>query len=210
MATLARADLVKSLRARLGDAAARFTDPDHGDLAAIIDRALLDFSRKRPRILRGSITLSADVGVYTSLPAGLVRVTRVLWGEDERRRYRQWDRLYPGAAPRVAVYEGEAGARSLHISPAPTAAQITQLGTSFAFHYQGLHQVGDLAADTTVQPQDRELLLTRALACALSDLAASGSVKPVSLGPGVGAMPKNGSAAALADAALNLFERMAC
>lgn len=208
MSTLAQADLVKSLRARLGDAAAKFTDPDHGDIASLIDRALLDFSRKRPRLLRGSVTLIADVSVYTP-PAGCLRVERVLWGEDERRRYRQWDRLYPGAAPRVSIYEGEAGARALHISPAPTGAQITQLGTDFAFHYQALHLVDPVAANTTVQAADRELLLTRALAVALFDLAASGSVKPVALGPGVGAMPKNGSAAALAEAALNLFEHMA-
>lgn len=209
MATLAKADLVRSLKARLGDASNKFTDPDFGDLAAILDRALADFSRRRPRRLRGSITITADIGIYTTLPAGLICVDRILWGEDERRKYRQWDLLYPGPAPRVSVYEGDDGGKSLHISPAPSAGQIAQLGATFAFHYRAQHSIGTVAADTTVQPEDRELLLTRALAEALFDIAAHNATKPVALGPGVGAMPKNGSAAALAEAALQLFDRMA-
>ena len=61
-----------------------------------------------------------------------------------------------------------------------------------------------------MRPADRNLLLIRATAQAMTELSHHNLAKPVVLGSnGVGAMPKNGTPAALADQLLKLFERMA-
>lgn len=210
--SMSRADLIASLRAMLGDAANKFTDTDHGDLGVIIDRALLDFSRKRPLQRVGSIALVAEQADYTTaegLPADIIGITRFLWGDQARLTRKPWDFDYPAPPPRGEVLDDGAGGRLLKLSPAPTSAQIADLGAACKFTYRALHQVAATASATTVRPEHRHLLLTRALAEALFDIATHQANKPVSLGPGVGGMPRNGSAAALADAAMARFEQMA-
>ena len=208
MGDMTRDSLVIDLKAILMDAAGKFTAAANADFIRHLDLAALDMSRVRPRTLVGSITLIAEQPNYAA-PAGLLAVKMPLWGVTERRGRNPWDRNWPGRLPTLTLTEN-AGARELWLSPAPSAVQITDLGATYRFYYFAAHAIGATADDTTIQPGDRHLLLIRAAAHALQELAHHGVTKPVQLGSaGVGSMPKNGTPGALAESLVDLFERMA-
>ena len=205
--TMSKADLVVDLKAVLMDAAKKFTATGDADFIRHVDVAALDMGRKRPRTLVGEITVEADRNNYPA-PADLLQTKVPLWGNRERRNGNPWDRAWPGRLPRLMVAETATG-RELWLDPAPTAAQIGLLGSAYKFFYFAGHRIGDAAADTTVQADDRALLLLRVTAQAMQELANNGVSKPVQLGDGFGIPPKNGAPAALAKDLMDLFERMA-
>lgn len=208
MGDMTRDSLVTDLKAILMDAAGKFTAAADADFIRHLDMAALDMGRVRPLTRVGSVTLVAGQSDYAA-PADLVQVKLPLWGLYERNSRKPWERHWPGPLPKLSVVD-DAGTRTLWLSPAPTAAQIADLGATYRFYYFAAHIVAVAAADTTVQPGDRHLLLMRAAAHALQELAHSGVSKPVQLGnAGVGSMPKNGTPGALAEALVDLFERMA-
>lgn len=206
--TMSQADLVADLKAILMDAAGKFTAATDGDFKRHLDLAALDMGRVRPRTRVGEVTLVADQPNYPA-PADLLQTKIPLWGTTEKARYKMWDAEWPGRLPRLTVVEHD-GARELWLSPSPSAAQITRLGSAYKFYYLAGHAVGELAADTTVQPGDRHLLLLRATVQALQELASNGIFKPVQLGSaGVGSMPKNGTPAALSEQLMKQFWELA-
>lgn len=205
--TMSRADLVADLKASLSDAAAVFTAANDADFKRHLDTAALDFTRVRPRTLLGSITLTAEESEY-ALPADLHAFKSSLWGIVPRVRTQPWEKTWPGRLPQARVAE-VAGARRLVLAPAPTAQQISVLGAEFRFYYFARHAIGEQAADTTVQPGDRGLLLLRAQAEALRELAVRNAKKPVALRDGVSQAPRNGTPAALFQALLDEFEQAA-
>jgi len=205
--TMSQDDLVADLKAMLMDAANKFPAASDADFKRHLDIAALDMGRIRPRRLPGEITLVADQPNYAA-PAGLLRVGYPVWGAPEKAARKPWDANWPGRLPQLTVNENS-GTRELWVDPPPTAAQITDLGATYKFFYFAAHAVDANAANTTVQPGDRALLLIRAAAEALQELAHNGVTKPVQLGSaGVGAMPKNGTPGALAEKLLELFEGM--
>lgn len=204
---MSRADLIQDLEGMLMDAANKFTEGADDTLIRCLDAAARDMGRVRPRTLAGTLTLVADQTNYTA-PADFLRYKFSYWGYPERQQYKPWQTRFPGKLPEVHTVQGDSGLE-LMLMPAPTAQQITDLGSTYRFLYFAAHQVGDTAATTTVQPGDRHLLLIRAVAEALFHLANNSITKPVQLGPGVGSMPKNGTPAALAEQYLQAFERMA-
>jgi len=206
--TMSQADLVADLKAMLKDAAEKFTAASDADFKRHLDIAALDMDRVRPRRLNGELTLTADQPNYTA-PADLLHIGYPLWGAAEKAARQPWDGNWPGRLPRITIIEN-GGTRELWLDPPPTAAQITDLGATYPFTYFAAHVVDANAANTTIRPGDRALLLIRAAAEALQELAHHSVVKPVQLGnAGVGSMPKNGTPGALAEKLLELFEGMA-
>jgi hypothetical protein len=200
--TLSLADLIADLKAMLMDAANKFTAASDADFERHLTLAALDLARKRPRTMLGEITALADVSDYTA-PADMRMVKNALWGVNEQRH--RWRSSFPGMLPRPSYVGG-----MLHLMPAPTAEQIAQLGSSYKFYYFANYVIGADAANTTINAGDRHLLLIRAAAQAMQELAANNYTKPVQLGSGSGgvSMPKNGTAASLAGQLLQLFEVM--
>lgn len=207
MGAMDQTSIVADLKKMLNDSASKFATDDT-DFIRQIDFALGDISRARPHRLLGSITLTADVGEYAA-PVNFIKMEMPIWGNAERRTRRQYDSNYPGPAPSVTVF-GSGTNKSISLLPAPTAAQIVNIGSEYKFYYQAKHIVDTDAANTTVDEADRDLLLIRATAQAMQELAARGVSQPIKLGgSGVGAMPKNGTPAALAEGLINLFKSMA-
>lgn len=206
--SMSEADLILDLQGILQDAVNKFTGEGNTDFKRHLTIAAQDMGRVRPRTLLGEVVIVADQPDYTP-PADMIAIKYPLWGRDQRRRRQPWASNYPGVLPRMSLAE-VAGALTLWLDPAPTSAQVTDLGSSYKFFYFAAHQVNAIAANTTIKPEDRGLLLIRATVQALTELALSGINKPVSLGTNsVGNMPKNGTPAALAEQLMKSFEAMA-
>jgi len=205
--TMSQADLAADLKGMLKDAANKFTGNANEDFYRHLTLAAQDLARIRPRVVQDSLTLVADQTNYPA-PSDLIAPLSSRWGHTERSRRKPWDANWPAPLPRLGLVEA-GGARELVLDPPPTQAQITDLGATYYYTYRGTYTVAPEAANTTVPAGDRHILLMRALAAALFELAANGISKPVQLGTGVGSMPKNGSPAALAEMAMQQVEVMA-
>ena len=207
MGDMSQAKLVEDLQLMLKDAKDKFGS-DATQFERLLDFSLTDISRVRPRRLVGTVILQAGVGEYLA-PTDMVNLDFPLWGNAERRTRRPWESNHPGRAPSATVF-GDAGSKMIALSPPPSATHIADLGTDYKFYYRALHVIGVTKEDTTVAEADRSLLLIRACAQAMNELAANNITKPVSLGnAGVGSMPKNGTPAALSENLMKLFESMA-
>jgi len=205
--SMAQSDLIADLKASMNDAASVFTAAGDADFKRHLDHAALDFARVRPRVLSSSVALVADQDEYTA-PADAIDEHSMQWGKNKKRDLKPWDASWPGALPRMDVV-GAPGARRLIFSPAPSARQITVLGSNCTFRYFAAHKIDTSAANTTIRPEDRALLLLRAQAEAMKELAMRNSKKPVSLRDGMNASPKNGTPAALHDQLMKEFEALA-
>jgi len=201
--TMAKADLVEDLKASLQDSAKVFTAANDADFKRHLDAAALDMGVKRPRTLMGTLTLVADQYNYAA-PADLLSYKSDLWGIPAR-RIQPWENNYPGRLPDVHVALNGT-TRELHLLPAPDANQISVLGSAFRFYYFAAHTLGPLAADTTILPGDRGLLLLRAQAEAMKEMAMRNIVKPVQMRDGLSNGPRNGTPSFLFETLMKLFE----
>jgi len=206
---MSQGELTEDLKAMLSDAAEKFSSPGDEDFYRHLAVAAMDMGRFRPRTLVGSLTLAADQSAYPA-PADLLSPKYPRWGIEQRARSLPWDKSWPGRLPRLSVAES-GGVRVLMLDPPPTNAQIEALGSSYSFYYFAGHVIATDANGTTVMAGDRPLLLIRAAAQAMIELANRNVTKPVQLGggAGVGSMPKNGTPAALGKDLMELFEKMA-
>jgi hypothetical protein len=205
MSTLTLPALVIDLKFSLLDAADKFTSGADLDFRRHLREALQDLNRVRPRTATGSFTLIADEPFYAA-PADLVQPKFSRWGESARRQFNYWDDHYPKSLPRMTRRERN-GAVVIELDPAPSADEISRFGSSYEFFYVASHSVTDNAS--TVQDCDRGLLLLRAQAEAMKELAHRGVGKPVQLRDGMTSAPKNGTPAALFDQLMREFERQA-
>jgi hypothetical protein len=188
--SMSRADLVLSLRESLMDAASSFADND-ADFERHIDVAAADMHRVRPRTLIGELSLVADQGEYAA-PVDMARFKSALWGVQGAARAMPWDKNWLGELPRPRCVDG-----FVSLLPAPSARQIALLGSTYRFYYVAKDSIGTLAADTTISADHRHILLLRAQAEAMLDLAMRDSVRPVQVGGGFGQQAKTGTPAAL-------------
>lgn len=196
--------LVGELKASLGDAAERFAgEAADAAFARHVSRAALDFGRVRPVTLVGTLALVAGQVMYPA-PADFVRFKLALWGHAEQRRPKPWERNWPGPFPVVEALGGWA----LCLSPAPTALQISVLGADYSFLYFAGLAAGATAETSTVTEADRGLLILRAQAEAMRELAMRESVRPVAMRDGFSGLARNGTPAGLAQAFLAEFERL--
>lgn len=202
--TMSSADLAADLKASLHDAGEVFTAAGGADFVRLLDMALLDMARVRTRTLLGSVTLVAGQMAY-ALPADLFLYKADLWA-DPSRIGPPWAKTWPGRLPSVRI-AWAGGTRQLLLNPPPTAQQIALLGDAFNFYYLAKHALGADEADTTLQAGDRGLLLLRAQAEAMRELAMRNIAKPMSIRDGLNSAPKNGTPAALYSALLQEFER---
>lgn len=192
--TMSRADLCADLLASLHDASeifARGVD----DMVPLLDTAAADFSRHRPLTKLG--TLTAEVGrmVYPA-PADIYLFKSSLWGIAPVAKAKPWERHWPGPMPDVRQVYGASG-YELHLTPAPTQLQIMSLGSEFRYYYFATHTIATDAADTTLMPGDRFLLLLRAQAEAMRELTMRNVKKPVQMRDGLHSSPRNMTPAAL-------------
>ncbi len=201
--TMSQADLVADFKASLQDAKNVFTAESDADFIRHLVAAALDMGHKRPRTLLGNITLVADQYNYPA-PANLHAYKSDLWGIPAR-RINPWEKNHPGKLPDVFV-SGSAGALELHLLPAPSAFQIGVLGSAFKFYYFATHIIGATAADTTIQAGDRGLLLLRAQAEAMKEMAMRNIGKPVALRDGMSQGPRNGTPQYLFEQLMKMFE----
>lgn len=206
--TMSEADLVADLKAALNDAADVFVTASDGDFKRHLANAALDFGRIRRRTLVGTLTVVADQHNYPA-PADLIAPKWALWGFNEKRRTKPWDSHWPGALPRLALVVDPANGRELHLDPPPTAAQIAAYGATYRYYYYAAHSVNATAALTTISVHDRDLLILRAAAEAMAELALRNSKKPVALRDGLNSAPRNSTPAALADWLMQEFQRRA-
>lgn len=201
--TMSQADLVVDLKESLQDAAKLFVATNDADFIRHLTVAALDMARKRPRTLLGTFTLEADQDNYAA-PADFVSFKSDLWGIGAR-KYQPWDANYPGRLPDVSV-AGDVGAQVIYLSPAPTAFQIGVLGSAYKFYYYAAHSISATAASTTIKAADRGLLLLRAQAEAMKEMAMRNIGKPVSMRDGLSQGPRNGTPSFLFETLMQQFE----
>lgn len=206
--TMSEADLLADLKAALNDAAAVFTADNDADFKRHLANAALDFGRVRRRTLVGTLTLVADQHNYAA-PDDMLGPKFPIWGVEDRRLSKPYDRDYPGRLPRMQLVEDATAGRELHLDPAPTSAQIGRFGATYRYYYYAGHRIGASAAATTIHALDRDLLLLRAAAEAMRELALRNSKKPVQLRDGLNSAPRNSTPSALAEWLLKEFERRA-
>ena len=205
--SLSRAELTADLKASLHDAANVFDAAADADFHRHLDHAALDLGRFRPLIVQATLTLVASTNAYAA-PSDIQAIHETFWGLAEREQYKPYETGWPGRLPRARLLT-ISGGKYIWLTPAPTAAQITALGNSWSYSYVGKHVIGDQAADTTVRAADRGLLLLRAQAEAMTELAARNMHKPVRLRDGLAGTPSNGMPAALARQLMERFEKQA-
>lgn len=196
-------DLVADLKASVHDAASSFKSAD--DWPRLLRTAALAMVCKRPRTLLGSLTLTAGVDAYllpSDLQATVARYKTHAWATGA---IKPWCPGYAGAVPRVRL-EGAPSSWQLVFDPAPTAAQIAAWGSSFKFWFFAAHVLHADPAQTTLAPVDRGLLLLRAQAEAMRELAMHGVNKAVQMRDGFTGAARNSTPAALFEALLREFE----
>ena len=196
--TMSKADLVASLKDSLHDAAKVFVvDGAEPDVAfeRFLAQALPDMQAKCPVTKLGAVTLTANFPQYPLNNAlGFAAFKAQLWGD--ACPYKPWEPGYPGSVPRVTA-SYQAGQWSLMFDPAPTARHIAAFGSGFDFWYYGVHSIGTLAADTTVAPQHRGLLLLRAQVEAMRELSIRNAGKAVQVRDGLSGTTRNSTPAAI-------------
>lgn len=198
--SMAMADLVFDLKASLLDGASAFRAPDNEDFIRHVRVAGEALATVRPRTAVGSVELVAGKPDYPA-PADLWLYKSALWGT---LRAQPWEKTWPGRLPEVRVVAG-----ALWLTPAPTAHQVAVLGAEFTFYYYATHTVSADAAETTVSAGERDLLLLRAQAEAMRELAMRDSVRPTSARDGMSGTPRSGLPSALYREFLAEFDRRA-
>lgn len=197
--------LVWDLKASLMDAAKKFTTFGDEDFRRLLRRAALEMQAKRPITKAGALGLFAHQGRYRVLDADFAQLKTHLWA-DPARTPPPWEYGYPGAVPRVtAAWDGLDW--WLEFSPAPTPRQITAWGAEFAFFYFARHVLPeDVGGTSTLADADRGLLLLRAQAEAMRELAMRNLVIPIQMRDGYSVTARNGTPAALFKVLLDEFK----
>jgi len=204
--TMSKTDLVADMKASLQDAAKVFTAANDADFKRHLDTAALDMVCKRPRTMLGTLTLVAEQFNYAA-PADFLSYKSDLWGIPAS-RIQPWETNYPGRLPDVRSALNGA-VRELHFLPPPTEAQITVLGSAFKFYYFAAHTIDATAANTTIFAGDRGLLLLRAQAEAMKEMAMRNIGKPVQMRDGISGGTRNGTPSYLFEALMKQFEAAA-
>jgi hypothetical protein len=202
--SMSRADLRADLKASLLDAARLFPAANDGDFDRLLDTAARALGQRGRGLAQGELTLTAGVSRYTALPADFGYFQRDMWA-DTSLLPQPWEPTWPGKLPRVSTLRGPDGI-ALVFEPAPSAQHLALFGATFRFAYRPRLVIGSDAADTTVRESDRDLLMLRAQAEAMRELAMRAVHTPVQMRDGMSAQPRNATPAALFAVLLDEFE----
>lgn len=204
--TMSMADLVESLKDSLHDAADVFVgDGSAPDVAfeRFLLQALPDMQVKRSITRLGSVTLMANFPRYAlGGNAGFAAFKTHMWGDDCT--IKPWQSTWPGVRPRVSASFDQLQ-WWLDFDPAPSIKQIAAYGSTFKFWYYAQHVLAANAPDTTVNPQDRGLLILRAQVEAMRELSIRNAGKPVAMRDGLSGTPRNSTPAALCEQLMRTF-----
>ncbi|EEG08238.1 phage adaptor protein [Pseudogulbenkiania ferrooxidans] len=198
MTTLA--SLIADLKASLLDSASSFIAED---FERHVQAALKDYSRRRPLEMVDELTLQSGLALY-DCPADLTVVLGCDWGRDAKLTLDPWDDRWPGTLPSIRVMR-RGGERVLRLTPAPSARQIGLLGSACPYRYGAAHLVTE--NDSTLQEQDAPLVVLRAQAEVMRELAMKNSTQPYQVRDGISATPKNGTPSYLHTVLMDEFER---
>lgn len=149
------------------------------DFDAALDIALKALEESRPYILHDSITLTAGEPLYDAPAADFVGYAHSDWGTAKKS-------YFNGCETRPHIMNNK---KKLHFSPAPTAAQLTAWGSTFAYFYRARHVLTDTPSECTLNDEDQGILILRAMAELMRILASRNVVDPVQLHRGIGNVP---------------------
>jgi hypothetical protein len=202
--TMSEADLVADLKTSLFNSASVFDAAGDADFKRFLQQALPDMQYKRPVTKLGTVTLVASQASYAIAEPDFAALKHDLW-RDTTKMGKPWSPGWPGPLPRLCA-DWSGTAWSLVFDPAPTCTQISTLGGECKFYYFAKHAIGANAQDTTVNAQDRGLLLLRAQAEAMLALGMRNAGKPVQMRDGLSGTPRNSTPAALHEVLMRLFK----
>ncbi len=200
---MAFATLVSDLKATLHDSAAVFRAEGDADFKRFLLAALPDMQAKRPITRLGEISLFVEQARYAVTYPDFAGLKVPLWS-DAGKLPQPWEPAYPGPIPRLAaLWDGAAW--WLEFETAPNWRHLACLGDKCRFWYFGSHVLSEDGETTTIAPADRGLLLLRAQAEAMRELAVRNAGKPVQLRDGFTGWSRNSTPAALHKDLLDAF-----
>lgn len=188
------------LSASMLDSKRMFTEADYPRL---LNMALAALNAVRPLHKVVVLELAAWRALYPC-PEDLNSVFACWWGRSYKAHAAIWADDYPGKLPEWRVLPGAQG-RLLQAQPAPSAQQIQILGNRCELEYCADHVLTDKAC--TLNAELLDLLLLRAQAEAMRELAMRNATTAYQLREGVGSVPKNGTPAYLYQELMAEFER---
>jgi hypothetical protein len=196
--------LVADLKASLSTfVVKKFLAEGDADFKRLLRRALLEMQAKRPATRPGEVGLFPHQPRYRVLADDFAQLKTHLWA-DPARTPPPWEPGYPGAVPRVAAaWDGLDW--WLEFTPAPTPRQIAAWGPVFRFFYFARHVLPDAGGISTLAEDDRGLLLLRAQAEAMRELAMRNVVITQEVRDGYSGTARNGTPAALFKVLLDEF-----
>lgn len=193
-----RATLIAQLTGSMLDTATAFLP---ADFERHIDLAVGDYSRFCPQSVTAEIALVSGLALYPC-PDDLVRVLECDWGRDFKATRNPWDVDWPGRLPEIAVAIAANG-RRLRLTPAPNYGQIAALGSTCPYLYAANHCAAE--DHYTLRAEDEPVVILRAQAEAMRELAMKSISKPMQLRDGMSQSPKNGTPAYLYGALMHEF-----
>lgn len=194
----ARADFLARYKGSLLDSVRAFSD---ADLERHADISLSALSRIKPKHCITQISLVVGRCLYPC-PANLISIHACYWGRGHKAAVQPWEDHYAGKLPEWSVTYNEAGIRFLRALPAPTFSQINTLGSYTELEFCADWQWDEIHGLET-------LLMLRAQAEAMRELAAKNATTAYNIREGISATPKNGTPAYLYEQLLQEFERLA-
>lgn len=197
------AALVADLKAALAEAAGQFRADADGDFVRLLQLAVLDMQVKRPITKPASVQLMPMQDRYLVAQPDFAALKTHLWAAPALTP-KPWEPTYPGPVPRVGA-QWDMGAWWLELQPAPTMRQLAVWGSELRFWYFACHVLSDVPGHTTLAQADRGLLLLRAQAEAMRELAVRNVAKPQQMRDGYSGTPRNGTPSALFRVLMNEF-----
>ena len=197
-----RSQLLSTYTASLLDSQRAFAEVK-GDYGRHIEVGLSELARHRPRHVWAELDLLPWQRTY-DCPPDLISVFATHYGRDEKAQRQPWDADYPSVQlPDVRLYHRRDGTRCLQVQPAPSYALMSQLGAVCTYEYTAAHIITEEVC--TLTEVDVQLVILRAQAEAMRELAMRNSTTPVNVRDGLTNSPQNGTPSYLYTLLMNEF-----
>ena len=195
-----RPDLLKAYSDSLLDSQRAFKADDFG---RHMDTALRDLAQVSPRNVLAQLNV-LPMQRECECPPDLIRVIATHYGRAEKMQRQPWDVAYPAhRLPDVMVRYRADGSRYLQVSPPPSYEMMTQLGAVVEYEYSAKHILTD--EHNSLTPVLEQLLVLRAQAEAMRELAMRNSTQPTQIKDSLTNTPANGTPSYLYTLLMNDF-----